>query len=59
MFRATSEALRGNQLLAWAGLALVLAMGMWVYRDVGSYTFVRLDDPALVGNNPYLNHGLD
>lgn len=59
MCRAISEAFRGNQQLAWAGLALVLALGMWVYRDVGGYAFVRLGDPALVSNNPYVNRGLD
>ena len=37
---------------------LVLLLGVWVYRDVGSFAFVQFDDPALVSNNPYVNRGL-
>ncbi len=58
MFRISSESPRGSQVVTWASLVLVLILGMWVYRDVGSYAFVQFDDPALVSNNPYVNRGL-
>ena len=39
-------------------LLCVLGLGMWTYRDVGSFSYVQFDDPALVTSNPYVKRGI-